>query len=74
MLHNVSVQWNNKGWIPSISLEMRNLLNTQTEKTLLDPLQPALGFRDQAVADFIGYPIPGRFLLFSVSWNDENVR
>ena len=74
LLHNITLQWSGLGWIPTISLELRNMLNTQTEKTLIDPLQPDLGFRDQAVADFIGYPIPGRFFMFSLSWNDVEAK
>ena len=53
---------------PSLSLEVRNLANTITEQTDVDPLQSGLGLRIQAVSDFIGYPIAGRVWLGTLSW------
>ena len=67
--HNIELASNQKGFFPSASLAFRNLLNTITEEALLDPLQPALGKREQAVSDFIGYPLPGRHLFLTLTWN-----
>lgn len=54
---------------PTLSLEMRNMGNSMTEQAPIDPLQPDLGSRTQAVSDFIGYPIPGRVWLCTLSWS-----
>jgi outer membrane receptor protein involved in Fe transport len=70
MMHNVSLQWDGEGIRPSIAIEVRNMANKITEETEIDPLQPALGLRTQAVSDFIGYPMPGRFWMCTLSWND----
>ena len=51
-----------------IELDGRNLLNTQTAMLYTDPLQPNLGKTPYAIEDFLGYPLPGRHVLLSVSW------
>ena len=69
LIHNAHLHIRPSAPWPSLSLEMRNITNTITEQAPIDPLQPDLGLRRQAVSDFIGYPIAGRVWLCTLSWN-----
>ena len=69
--HNIELSTHQKNIFPAVSLVIRNLSNTITEETLLDPLQPTSGTREQAVSDFIGYPLPGRHLFLTLTWDEK---
>ena len=69
--HNIELGSIEKGYFPAVSLVIRNLTNTITEETELDPLQPDLGAREQAISDFIGYPLSGRHFFLTLTWNEK---
>ena len=67
-IHNANLHIRPPNPWPTLSLEMRNIANNITEQVPIDPLQPNLGIRTQAVSDFMGYPIAGRVWLCTLSW------
>ena len=70
-IHNIELASNLNDTFPEFSLTIRNFTNTITEITTIDPLQPSLGTRIQAISDFIGYPLSGRQIFFTATWNPK---
>jgi iron complex outermembrane receptor protein len=53
----------------SLSLDVRNLLDERVADVPLDPPpRPDLTSTPRPIADVLGYPLPGRSLLVTVSW------
>jgi iron complex outermembrane receptor protein len=52
----------------TISFEIQNLLDTRVEDVPLRPPLPNLQQISQAVADYSGYPLPGRAFYLTVDW------
>lgn len=53
-----------------IALEAKNLTDARVESIDLDPApRPDLTRVDRAVADFLGYPLPGRALYLTLDWS-----
>jgi iron complex outermembrane receptor protein len=53
----------------TVGLEAKNLLDARVERVALDPApSPELSSVPRAVADFGGYPLPGRALYLAVEW------
>ncbi len=52
------------------ALEVKNLTDERVESIPLDPPpRPDLTEHPRAVADFLGYPLPGRALYLTLEWN-----
>lgn len=52
----------------SFLFEIRNLLDTRVATVPLRPSLPNLTEIRQAIADYSGYPLPGRIFYFTVQW------
>lgn len=72
-IHNIEFASKLKNPFPEFSFTIRNLTNSITEETLLEPRQPNLGTRSQAISDFIGYPLSGRQIFFTATWNAKKL-
>ena len=53
----------------TITFEIKNLLDTRTENLPLNPPLPGKKEYKQAIADFAGYPLPGRSFYLTVRWD-----
>ena len=54
---------------PSLALDVRNVGDVTTGLVDRDPLRPGVGERvAQPIADFAGYPLPGRVVLLTLLW------
>ena len=52
-----------------LGVEGKNLADQRIESIVLDPPpRPDLTTSPRAVADFFGYPLPGRSLYLSIEW------
>ncbi len=67
LLHGLSLGWT---LIPPLTLgfEVRNLTDRRVEVVERDPIGEDAGQIPRAVTDFVGYPLPGRTLLFTLTW------
>lgn len=58
---------------PSVSFEIRNLLNTLVQPMPLEPSRPSRDRVLRPITDFAGYPLPGRTVLVTLRWTlDES--
>ena len=51
-----------------VTVDVQNLLDTKTQRVLLNPLDPEGPKGPRAVADYVGYPLPGRTVLLGVRY------
>ncbi|MEZ4317985.1 MAG: TonB-dependent receptor [Myxococcota bacterium] len=54
----------------TLDVDVLNLLDTRTQRVRANPLDPASVRVDTAIADFVGYPLPGRTLLLTVRFEE----
>lgn len=56
----------------TLGFEMKNILNQRTQPVpLRPPPRPDLDKVPSAVADYLGYPLPGRALYLTLTWTDS---
>lgn len=67
-LHGLSVSVSPRPELPTLQLEVLNLLNRLTMQVPLDPLDPSSDPISKPLTDFSGYPLPGRSFFISLSW------
>lgn len=54
----------------ALDADVLNLLDTTTQRVRANPLDPGSPRVDTAIADFVGYPLPGRTVLLTVRFEE----
>lgn len=67
LLHGLSLGWTVVGPL-TLGFEVRNLTDRRVEVVERDPIGADDALIPRAVTDFVGYPLPGRTLLFTLTW------
>ncbi len=66
VLHGATLQWVDRTGVWAVALDVRNLLDRTVQQVARDPLVDDGLLAPEPVVDFVGYPLPGRTVMFSL--------